>query len=289
MGVYTTTNLLDSIYRRAFLPSNQTTFTNTELLSIADEETKTLLLPLIMSVREEFFVTYDDFSITANQSAYSIPHRSIGMKVREVQIVDGSNNVTDLPRMQPENIKSYNSGNPEAFYLKNNQVCLYPSPAATSGTLRVYYFIRPGEFIATSSAAVVSSINGNIVTVSTIPSTWVTGNTFDLISKDSGHPYRDYDLTSTLVSGNDITLPSTPSDLAVGDYITLQGYSPLVQLPPEFQSILAQAVAVQCLESMSQPGADKAAQKLKLMLDTAQKLLTDRVEGEPSVIQHHWF
>lgn len=288
---YTTAKLLAGIARRSFAPTGQVTYSTTELLEMADEELKTLILPSIMKVREEFFVFRKDYAITASKSDYSIPARSIGMVIREVQIVNSAGSATDLRRIEPEQVLSYSEGSPNSFYLKNNQICLYPTPASTTDTLRVSFFLRPGELITVADSGVISAINTgtNTVTVTTIPSTFVTGDTFDFVKKDGAHEYIDIEYVSTLVSGTDIQFSALPSTLAVGDYICLTGYSPLVQLPPDYQPILAQAVAVQVLESMNQTGSEKAAQKLMALLKTAEELITPRVQGEDRVVLHNWF
>ncbi len=281
---YTTSDLLDSIKRRSFAPAGQTTFTDAELLAMADEETQTTLLPDIMTAREEFFVTSYDYSITANQVAYAIPARSVGMQVRDVHVVDGTTVIPDFPRIEPERITSGQPGTPGGFYIKSNSVCLFPTPSATSRTLRLYFPLRPSSLIDAADAAVVSAINGTIVTVTTIPASWVTGNSFDLIKQDGGQECLSIDLTSTLVSGTAITLPSVPDGLRVGDYIALAGQSPLIQLPPDYRLVLAQAVAVAILEGMSQPGAEGARKQLEKMRERVLKLIQPRTPGEARVL-----
>jgi hypothetical protein len=281
---FTTSDLLDSIKRRSFAPAGQTTFTDAELLAMADEETKTTILPDILSVREEFFINHYDYSITAGTAAYAIPSRSIGLQVRDVHIVDGTTVIPDFPRIEPEAINTGMQGIPSAFYLKNNAVCLFPTPSSTSKTLRLYFPLRPSRLVDTAEAAVITAINGATVTVSSIPSSWVTGDIFDLIKQDGGQECRSIDLTSTLVSGSDITLPSVPDGLRVGDYIALSNESPLVQLPPDYYEVLAQAVATIILEDMNQPGADRARKKLDKMRENVLKLHVPRTPGEPRVI-----
>jgi len=283
---FTTADLLAAIERRSFAPSNQSTFSTSEILALADEETQSLILPAILSVREEFFVTQTEVAITANRAAIDIPTRAIGMIVREVQLVNSSGHFRDLPRIEPEDVRGSQTGSPSAFYLKGNQIVLYPAPSTTQDSLRISFFIAPGNHIETSAAAVVSAINTttNVVTVSSIPSTWVTGNSFDLISAKGGQEYRGIDLTSTLVSGTDITLPSLPTGLAVGDYVSLAETSPLVQLPPNFRPVLAQAVAARMLQSMNQPGADDATKQLDRLMQAAIQLITPRVVGEDRVL-----
>ena len=287
---YTTAHLLAAINRRSFAPTGQTTFSEAELLLMADEELKTLVVPHILAAREEFFVFHKDHDVIAAKFAYPISARAIGMVTREVQLLNG-NNATDLPRIEPEAVVDYGTGAVSSFYLKNNDVCLYKSPSSTSGTLRIYYFLRPGDLVTLAESAVISAIDTvtNVASVTTIPSAWVTGNSFDFIKKDGGHEYVSIDNTSSLVSGTDITFATLPSTLAVGDYVSLAGQSPLVQLPPDYQPILAQATAVQVLEAMNQPGAEKAESRLKRMLEVAQILITPRVIGESRVVLQNWF
>lgn len=285
---HTTAKLLVSINRRAFAPTGQTTFETPDLLEIADEETMSTILPNIVSVREEFFVYHTDYTIVANQAAYDIPPRSVGMIVREVHFINDSGNILDLDRMEPEEIATTipSGGDPTKFYLKNNQIYLYRTPSTANGTLRVYFFLRPGNLIESSDGAVITAIDTatKVVTVGTIVSTWATGDIFDLIRKDGGHEYRDFDLTSTTVSGNDITFATLPSTLAIGDFVAAQGESQVVQLPPDYQPCLAQAVAAFILDNMNIPGSEKAYIRLNKMLDAAQKLVTPRVHGAPRLI-----
>jgi hypothetical protein len=283
---YTTTDLLDSISKKAFIPEGQITFTSTDLLATADEQLLNTVVPAIMAVREEFFVTHQDYAITANQNEYSIPARAVGMIVREVAIVNGTTVNPDLPRLEPEQITSTATGTPRGFYVKNNKIVLYPTPSTTTNTLRLYFFLRPANLVAVSATAVISAINTttNVVSVTTIPSTWVTGNSFDFSKYDGGQEPVGIDQTSTLISGTDITFSSLPSTLRVGDYVSIAGYTSLVPLPAEFRPILAQAVAAEILENTNQPSADRTSKKLSIMIATAQKLIAPRVQGEDRII-----
>jgi hypothetical protein len=287
MANFTTTEFLASVARKTFSPTGQTTFSSADILAIADEESISIIIPEILSEREEYFLTHSDQILVASQQAYLIPTRAVGLVVREVSLVDSSNNVIDLAKIEIEDIQSTNlTGTPSCFFLKGNSICLYPTPDSTSSSLRLYYFINPGELVEVSESGVISAINTTtrVVTVSTIPSTWVTGNIFDFISSSGGSEYRDTDYTSTLISGADITFTTLPSNLSVGDYISIQGTSPLIQLPKEFGMCLVQATVTVLLESQNLPGADKAANKLMKMLDSAKKLISPRVIGEPKRI-----
>lgn len=287
---YTTANLISAIERRAFVPANQSTFSTSEILAIAGEELRSEILPAIISAREEYFVHYKDLTITANQEGYVIPVRAFNNLLREVKIVNGTD-LLDISRLEPEALLSTQTGTPQAFYLRDDKVILHPTPAATDRTLRLWYYLTPGEYIETTAAAVITAINTTtkVVTVGTIPSTWVTGNTFDFIKSDGGHEYRGVDYTCTLVSGSDITFAALPSDLAVGDYIALQGYSPLVQIPFGMRPVVAQFAAAALLLYAKQPGAGEAKGKAEELLSKSLEVLSPRVAGEDQVITQVWF
>lgn len=289
---YTSLNLVSAIERRSFAPANQLTFTQSDILAIADEEIQSRILPRILSVREEYFVTHTDQTVTQGQQSYPIPDRAIGLIAREIKILESSGTLTDLPRVEPENALTTNQGPVDSFYLEQDSIYLYPTPSSSGQTLRVWFFASPGSLIDPADAAVISSINTSTstVTVSSIPSAWATGNTFDFISSRGSQGYRSIDNVSTLVSGTDITFSSLPSTLAVGDYVALQDQSPLVQLPPNFRSVLAQCAAAKILMSQNQPGASDADRKADEMLDAAINLITPRVHGDSRVLlPSNWF
>jgi len=279
-----TTDLLEDIKANSFAPEGQTTYTDAQLLKVADNETMTKIVPALLKAREEYLVTYKDFAITINQAAYAIPARAVGLQLRDVHIIDGTTVIPDVPRTEPERINSNASGNPESFYLLGNDVMLFPKPNATTRTLRLYFPLRPSALVLPTAAAVVTAINSLTVTVGTIVSTWVTGNIFDFIKQDGGHECLAIDQTSTLISGSDMTFAALPSTLRVGDYISLKGTSPLVQLPAELVPVLSQGAASKVLESMNQSGASGARKEFKEMLETAVILLTPRTVGEARVI-----
>lgn len=291
---YTTANYLTSVQRQAFLPTGQATFSTTDVLEMGNEALNRYLIPSILSAREEYFVTYKDYTIVSSQAAYIIPYRAVGASVRDVQLLDSAGNVNPIERISVDRLSEFTSGSgsPCYFYIRGDKLVLLPVPSSAYGSLRVYYSIRPGDLVETTSASVISTINTttNTITVTTIPSTWITGNSFDLVSHQGSQLYLDsgIDLTSTLISGTSITLPSLPSDLAVGDYITLAGNSPLIQLPPDCRPILAGLVAAEMLISMNQPSGQQLLNKAMKDLENIQKILTPRSIGTPELIVPDW-
>lgn len=292
MALYTTDLLLASIERQSFSPANQSTFTSADMLSLADETTVTSILPAILGAREEYYISTQDFTITTGQSNYAINQRSVGLTVRMIQLIDSSGNIYELPRIAPEKLSLFSgaSSTPVGYYLQANDIVIFPTPTTTLNTLRVFFPLRPGNLVSTTAIGVVSAIDSvlNTVTLTTIPSTWITGNSFDFISQASGHSYIAIDQVSSLVSGSVISLSSIPSRLTVGDYISIAGQSALVQMPPDFCPILAQFVASEMLLDMNQPNGEKLLAKAARNLEVATKMLLPRTVGEQELILPDW-
>jgi hypothetical protein len=296
---YTTTDFLSSVRMRGSIPTttNANNVNSTaNLLALATEELHLKLVSLIMSVREEFYVANKDYDVTANQASYAIPSRAVGMVLRDVLWIDDSGAVTDMQPVDPETISTTNTGEPEGYYLEHNNVVLYPTPNATSGTLRLRHFQRPSRLAATSACAQVSAINTgtNTVTVSSLPSSMTTGITVDFVDADAPYNCHAIDQAITGVSGSDVTFSSLPSGLAVGDWIALAEYSPIPQVPHEFQSVLAQMTVVRALRAIGDRDGAAVAEKELNDPDTGVlacclKLITPRVQGTPKkVVSRTW-
>jgi len=276
---FTTGDLLASVSRLAFVPAGQITFTNEEILAIADEETQTKIMPRLMAIREEYFVFPYTTAITQNKRLYAIPPRSIGGMVREVRRVNSNGTYIDLERIEPESVQGEQTGTPAQFYLEGESVALYPTPSASSDTLQISFFIEQGKLVDVTQSAIISNIDTitNIVTLASIPSTWASG-LFDLTSAKGNQAYRAIDSQGT-VSSNTIQFTSLPSTLEVGDYVTLAETSALIQLPRNMRAVLSQATAARLLEAQNQPGAEKMAETAVMSLEASIRMLSPRVHG----------
>jgi hypothetical protein len=277
---YTTADLLASVSRLAFIPAGQVTFSDAEILAIADEETQTKIMPRLMAIREEYFVYPYSTSIVQGQRLYAVPSRSIGGMVREVRKVNSNGTYYDLERIEPEDVQGEQLGTPRQFYLEGESVALYPTPSATQETLQISFYIEQGKLVDVTQSGVISNIDTNtkIVTLATIPSTWATNDLFDFAAGRGNQAYKGIDSQGT-VSSNTIQFPSLPETLAVGDYVTQAETSALVQLPRNMRAVLAQFTAARLLEAQNQPGADKMAETAVMSLEAAIRMLSPRVKG----------
>jgi hypothetical protein len=291
---YTTTDFLASVRARGAIPTttNSNNVNNTSnLLALATEELHIKLLPLIMSVREEFYVARKSHTITADQDTYAIPSRASGVVLRDVQIIVG-NDIRSLEPVDSERISTTSSGDPEGYYLEHQNVVLYPTPNSTTGTLRLRYFMRPSRLALTSACAQISAINTstNTVTVNTVPSSWASTTVVDFIKATPPYQHLAIDQSISSVAGSTITFASLPSDLAVNDWIALAEYTPIPQIPFEFHPVLAQMTVVKALESVGdREGAAAAKRDLDEIKQNAIQLVTPRVQGSnKKVIGRNW-
>jgi len=303
---YTSTELLADIKRKSFVPISQITFSDDDLLNMADEEIQTGIVPFIMSVREEYLVDYQDIPINSQIRTYDIPSRAIGAKLRDVTLLLNPSDVNQpnersLPQIAAEDAVYNNSYNNFlgvlAFFLRDNQVVLSPNATNFGGqTLRLYYFKRPNRLVPTSSCAQIVSISTNTAVINLIPTAFGSGNTISITSDivKAKPPFKllTMDISLTIDSTtNTVTFPANLSTygISVGDYICLSGESPIAMLPVEVNSLLAQRVAVKLLASM---GDDKnfqiATNRLVEMEHSIRDLLSNRVEGANRKVVNHF-
>jgi len=86
--VLTGDKLVESIRLRAFIPNDTATYTDQDILNVANEEMDVQLLDKLLSLHEEHLTVHVD--VPRNSSGeYEIPYRAIGNKVRDVSLVTG--------------------------------------------------------------------------------------------------------------------------------------------------------------------------------------------------------
>lgn len=284
---WTTDALLTSIKRRAQLAANAENLSDADILALADDETQSYLMPLLIGVNEEFAVTVTDITINVNQSEYDIPVRAIGRELRDVQYLttQGAGNAyIQLPRLEPENSPALLTGGIVAgYYFQGDKVVLTPSPVYSS-TLRLKWFYRPNKLVPVSECATISSINGartTITTTSTIPSTFAPGVSLDVVNSRPGFATKVEDATATSgTTGTTIVLTSAlPSSVVAGDYVCLAQEACVVQIPPDLYSLLAERVAFKCLEAVGDPKAEVQKKVADEMEEKIYRLISPRSKG----------
>ncbi|HNF59260.1 MAG TPA: hypothetical protein PLN89_06780 [Elusimicrobiota bacterium] len=304
---YTVNGLLSSIKRRGMIPASSFTFTDDQLTAFLNDELLSRLVPAIKSVREEFFVNVNDVALVSGQQAYDLPSRAIGVQLRDLSLVDSAGKESYLARIDPSFMKEAGvvqlPYNVMGYYWQGNKVMLYPIPSSTVYSLRQRYERRPSDLVATTQCAKIASINTGTKTVTTVdpavdttvgnPSTlWTTANVLDLVQ---GVPpfnaWADSQAVTTVASNSITFTNALPTGLAVGDWVSLAGQSPVAQIPYEGFMTLAElglARVMEAMDDVSPSGAPMARQQAETMLQEFLKLISPRTAGTPQkVVDRH--
>jgi hypothetical protein len=280
MTVLDTTYFLQQVKLYGSIPSGR--YTDAEILQIAGDCMLSQVVPMVISLKEEFYVQYEDQSITQDQSAYPIPYRAMGLSLREIKKIKDST-IIDMPRMSPEEILVTSTGNPDKFYLQGQDVILYPVPSSTVDTLRLSYFRTPSRPVVTTECAIITAIDrATGIITATPPTAWVVTSVLDFVSRQNGHKCLGVDVTPTGISTTTVTfsLASIPTSLAIGDYIALATEAPYMQVPDVCFDLVVKLTIAEILESMGdQAGLASVLAKIAKLNSTIVGLLTNRVQG----------
>lgn len=283
--------LLNSIKLRAAVPLAQISFTDSDLLNFATEEIELKVMPSVLAVREEFYVTTETIPLVANQSNYKIPYRAIGGKVRFVYLQSSDTTIQPLAQIAMEHLPNYqqssfayqNSG----FYLQGDELILLPPiTGAVSGNLVIKYYLKPNQVVETSRGAQITQINTTTgdITVDSVPSNIAAMTEVDFIQSKSNHKTKAYDIMLNAANSTtkviNVNPSDIPSDLEVGDFICSAGETVIPQVPSELQVMVAQAVACRILESIGDTqNLANASAKLQEMEAKLLNVIDSRVEA----------
>jgi hypothetical protein len=293
---FLTEDLLESAKSRSFVPISQSTFEESDIITIATEELLLKMVSDILSVREEFFLTSKATAITANIDHYTIPKMAIGNTVNFVSLRDSNNSEIGLTRINAAAAVAYagQTGTPEAYYFEGDEVVLCPKPSASTNSVVFSYFRKPNKMIATSSCAKITAVSSaagtTTFTVNTdLSASLSVGSTVDFLSGKSPYLLWYDEVAITAITSTTIAVAtSAVSDAAssvepvVNDYICPTGYANIPQIPDELVPVLAQLVAVRMIASMGDLNKWQAAKaELKEMREEALKLIKNRAESAP--------
>lgn len=280
MSNFTTLSLINSIKRRASIPTSQSLFTSADLVAIMDEELHSLIVPFILKMRESYLVTSTDIPIVEGTTEYSIPSQAIGMKLKDLVLLDSASEIVgELPLVTK--LSPY-----RGYWVKNNKIVLHPDEKADCTSLRLSYFRRPNTLAETTDCGEIQSINTltNELTLVSCPSTWTSSTKIDVISATPGFDCLAENVSIVAINGYVVQLASV-AGLSVGDWVAPTGYSPIPQVPYEAHLLLAQAATLKVLEALNdQAGLVAASKKYDEMKEAFLIMISPRVDESPKKI-----
>lgn len=292
---YSVDQLLTSVKSRAMTASNQNLFEDTDIVRFASESLQEVIIPLIESVKGEYFVTVQDQTFVQGTTAYTMPQRATGTKLRDVCLVDAQGNEVNLPYINPEDLKSsWYATALFGFYPQGDQIILVLGNLNGTGNysyVRMKYFRRPNVLCTTGSggnAGQVVSFDtvAKTITLDFAPTTWGATTEFDIIN--SLPPFQSRVDSATITgapAGFVLTFTNAlPSGLSVGDWVSEANFSPIPQVPVECHRFLETLTAARMLQYSGDPSfqvfqAQAEQQKKDLMF-----VLNPRIGGSPRKI-----
>jgi hypothetical protein len=149
----------------------------------------------------------------------------------------------------------------------------------------MWYELMPSKLTTTDKAGQIVAIGTSDVTVSQKPSALQVGTLCDIVAGQAGHSCKMLDSAITNIDNNVIHFASLPSNVAVGDYVTVAGYSPVMQLPDECYPYLETETCYRLLQSISDyEGAKFLQADIEVELKNLKMLLEPRIQGEATKI-----
>lgn len=286
VNTYTTTDLISLINTLGHVPQSNATFTPTKLLTLADLELRTAIAKQLKEADEGYFQTITEYEQT-DSGEYDMPSSAIASAGYVVQIRNGQA-IWPVSRQEVSELTTttFPSVGNWSYFIRNNTFHLLP--AQFGGVLRITYERRPSRLVPVTSCAEISAINGQVVSVTSVPSAWVNGDTVDgQQATPQFNYYGPFEVTD--ITGTDITLTGDITTLTEGDYLCLEGQTCVPQIPVEFHSLLAQRVVCKIYELQGYLDKLKAAKAiLSEMEANLTALITPRMQATPKVINPSW-
>jgi hypothetical protein len=275
----TVDSFLAEVKRLITVPANQALMTDDALLLMGDEASQSYVVPLLLSLRQEYFVTTYTQAVTSGVATYPIPPRSIARTLRELKYVENSGSKRNLAQIAIEDIQMWPlDGSIVGYHFKGDKIVLVGVPNLSTSSLEIWYYLQPSKMVRLSEAARVVSVAGDVVTVESVPSTFAAGVDVDFVQGISGNSNLGMDLAITSVAGTQVTFGTdvVPDDLVAGDYIALAGETPVVQIPTEGVPYLTTKTCVRILNAI---GDFEGMAKLEEIASQQEKTL--RIITEP--------
>lgn len=233
-----------------------------ELLTIVDDA-------IVSNIGREIFDADDGrwiknttpITLTANRNTYRIPDRALASAVDEVVLIDASGNQTQLDYIDRADAWQFGSstGVPSCFAIMGDVMFLYPTPSSASYSLAMRYVRRPSKLALVSSCVALTGVGASTLS-GTIPSSWTSPTTIDVVESTNNVESLEDDIAVTF-TGSTITRASGTNTtsgayaIEAGDYACLAGTSCVVQVP---DVAIPYLVALASRDALSGPLDDAA-------------------------------
>jgi len=286
--------LIESIKRSITIPSYQARFQDQDLIDLANEEQESTIVPMITSLQENFFLTYEDVSVAASTQSVQIPYRAAGRSVVAIYSKKDDGSLIPLTKYEVTDMHLWNTGDaasPYGFYIMGDCINLVPVPSKAV-VIRFIYPAYPSTLVLDRSNTILSvtnAVGGSYVTATaTIVNTISIGDTVDITQYRPGYKIVYKDALVSNISNNLLYLNGyndvTPlTGIVANDGVSLSNETCIVQLPNEATQCLIHAVAIRVLQAMKIDSPETMEVYMR-KVEACKRALSPRVDGSPSKI-----
>lgn len=272
--------LIADIKIKGQLQADATVLSNADILAIANKELQSVIVPKILSVRENYFWCFREYQLGGGQKAYRIPPRAVGAKITAVTIRENTGKIFSLARKHPGDLSSR-----VGYKIVGDSIWVANvNGDVPTGVLRIEYQCAPPTMVLSPTIALgtVSS-----VTSSQINTTSLGTGSYEVIRAGGSQT------TVCFITGS-VNIFTNPDDLssetyqglvAAGDEIIDVNATHRVPLPVELHDWLAQRSVMRIKEYLGHSDEmNLAGAKLADMERDGLALITPRAEQDEKVI-----
>lgn len=287
------TKLALNIKRMGAIPENQEQWADEAILDIATDEMNERMLPFLFMINQGAFDHVFRVPIVANVQTYQLSSRASFGSVRDIRLIVGEKKVNLLP-IDPTLAVSTAPGSPSGYHFQKSRIVL-DCPPAQDGTLEYTARIRPSRLTEISYSARVTAFDPALrtVTVDAIPSDFQVGTKLDFVMGESAHDLLAIDNAITLIDVPTLTLTLSadlPESLAIGDWVSPAGTSPVAQISEELHSTLSLMAASRYLFTIGQLDQKQAVDdRVKENLLAFKSIMYPRGRGENEIAVSPYF
>ncbi len=297
----TTDQFLNEVKKTVTIPANQVLLQDQDILDFGTKQQSSKMVPLMLSLRQDFFLRVEHEPFISGQDQYPINYRAIGRSLQDVKFFDGKVS-RRMSLIQTNDVQYfYFSAEPFGFYLRGDNIIVVPPPEGNnvSSQLEQWFFFRPNDLTSVSNAGKIVTVAGDMVTVDNVPPTITVGSLVDVIQGVQGNATLAYDCPVTNISGNTVTLATGSLTVAVapapvptvisGDWISPAQTTPVIQLPDESFDFFVNCTCLSVLGAVGDfEGKKDIMNSLKEIRTDLEQLLSPRVENSSrKVIQRN--
>lgn len=280
----TLTTLLADVRRKGSIPSHAGTGSENSDLIAHLNDCLIEVASEVIKCREGFFRFYKDHTLTSSLR-YRIPTRAIGNRLAAVLLLDSAGEVLkkldEVPYSRIEEL--YTLSDCAGYHLEAGDLVLVPTvPSGSAVTLRMVYYLRPGEITSSLDAAsgncfTVTGVSGNVLTIMASHGI-TTSSVIDVIKKEPPCEALLVDSSPTATGATTVTV-SDGSRVEIGDFICLRDKAPKAQIPDAFYPVIAAMAAREFWAALGDgPNTDRLERMVEVQIRKAQGLIAPRVE-----------